>query len=288
MNLNRDKVDVDLCQFFKAQDLDIVNRWILSRFYSTLKELNKDLDSYKFNEAANVLYGFFWHEFCDWYLEIIKPEIKNIHNQVVMYKILEKSLRLLHPFMPFITEEIWQKLKAASIMVEPWPHPQEGLVDKKAERAMESAFLVIAAIRNMRVELEVPVADQIQATLCIKDQAKKRSLLSSAAYIRNLARLSELFFADDYRHAPGQYVSVVGAMHIVIPLAGVIDMDKFIQRIEERLAKAQVDIKNKQTILANKHFVQKAPAEVVAAERKKLAEFNETFQKLKAVKHALH
>ena len=110
MNLEPTLIKTDLCVFFKKEDLDVVNRWALSRFYSTLQQTTKYLENFQFNEAANTLYGFFWHDFCDWYLEIIKQDIKNPHNQVVMYKILEKSLRLLHPFMPFITEEIWQSL----------------------------------------------------------------------------------------------------------------------------------------------------------------------------------
>ncbi|MDD5246998.1 MAG: valine--tRNA ligase, partial [Candidatus Omnitrophica bacterium] len=114
MNLDPGAIKVDLCVFFKKEELDPVNRWILSRFYSVLKETDACLEKYKFNEAANLLYKFFWHEFCDWYLELIKPRIKEKNNQVVMYKVLEKSLRLLHPFMPFITEEIWQKLSEAT------------------------------------------------------------------------------------------------------------------------------------------------------------------------------
>ena len=105
MNLDQTQVKVDLCEYAKKEDLSLANRWILSRFYSTLKEVNKNLDNFKFNEAANLLYVFFWHEFCDWYLELIKPEIKLHQNQVVMYKVLEKFLRTIHPFMPFITDE---------------------------------------------------------------------------------------------------------------------------------------------------------------------------------------
>ncbi len=140
MNLDLAHTKTDLCVFFKKEDLSLVNRWILSRFYSVLKEVNKDLDNYKFNEAANLLYGFFWHEFCDWYLELIKADIKNPANQVVMFKILEKFLRALHPFMPFISEEIWQRInpEAGSIMTQPLPHIQEQIIDKKLEAQAES------------------------------------------------------------------------------------------------------------------------------------------------------
>jgi valyl-tRNA synthetase len=110
MNLKPEEVRADLCVFFNAADLGLPERWILSRFYSTLKDVTGCLDSYKFNEAANSIYEFFWHEFCDWYIEIAKLSLDKKETQIVLYKVLEKSLRMLHPFMPFVTEEIWQKL----------------------------------------------------------------------------------------------------------------------------------------------------------------------------------
>ncbi|HTZ11281.1 MAG TPA: valine--tRNA ligase, partial [Candidatus Margulisiibacteriota bacterium] len=156
MNLDRTKVNVDLCVFFKKEDLSLVNRWILSRFYSVLKAVEASLEAYKFNEAANLVYLFFWHEFCDWYLEIIKPQISQKNNQVVMYKVLEKSLRLLHPFMPFISEEIWQMLSGSperienSIMRQSWPHLQKEMIDKAAEESLSGVFEVVNCVRNMR------------------------------------------------------------------------------------------------------------------------------------------
>ena len=123
-NLDSSKAGEDLCAFFKREYLSPVNRWILSRLYSTIKETQESLAKFQFNEAANGLYAFFWHEFCDSYLEIIKPDITNPHNQLVMFKVLEKSLRILHPFMPFVTEEIWNKFSSTdkSIMISNWPH----------------------------------------------------------------------------------------------------------------------------------------------------------------------
>ncbi|MDP2830631.1 MAG: valine--tRNA ligase, partial [Candidatus Omnitrophota bacterium] len=162
-NLRPEDVNVDLCVFFKHEQLDIVNRWILSRFYTTLEKVGKELDNFKFNEAVSSLYAFFWHEFCDWYLELIKPQIGEKQTQIVMYKVLEKYLRLIHPFMPFISEEIWQRLPGAkgSIMQQNWPHLQSELINKKDESQMELAFEVINVIRNMRAELEVNPASRI-------------------------------------------------------------------------------------------------------------------------------
>ncbi|MFC1674785.1 class I tRNA ligase family protein, partial [Candidatus Omnitrophota bacterium] len=163
MNLEAKHTQPDLCQTFKKEDLSALNRWILSRFYSMLEGVNKNIGCYKFNEAANLLYGFFWHEFCDWYLELIKSDIKDPHNQLVMYRVLEKFLRALHPFMPFITEELWQKIApgAGSIMTSAWPHVQKNIIDKKSEIKMKDLFLAVNALRNMRSELEIPAQEKI-------------------------------------------------------------------------------------------------------------------------------
>jgi valyl-tRNA synthetase len=312
MNLEPADTNFDLCAFFKKEDLNIVNRWILSRFYSVLREVNKDLDTYKFNEAANLLYGFFWHEFCDWYLEMLKSDIKNKHNQFLMYKVLEKTIRLMHPFMPFVTEEIWQRLaqvtrssfafaqdkqshpslslrtsKVASIMTEPWPHMQEEMVDKKTEKLMNMLFEVITTVRNMRSELEIPIQDKIEARICIGNKAKRSFLESAAPYIQNSAKLSKLVIEGEYRRAPGEFVSVEGDAHIVIPLSGAPDAERHKRKIEQKIQKAESEIKAKKQMLSNDNFLKRAPLEIVEAEKTKLAELNDTLKKLKAVRDGL-
>lgn len=296
MNLDPEAIKVDLCVFFKKEELDPVNRWILSRFYSVLKETDAYLEKYKFNEAANLLYKFFWHEFCDWYLELIKPRIKEKNNQVVMYKVLEKSLRLLHPFMPFITEEIWQKLseatksqshKVTSIMVEPWPHLQENIIDKKSERSMEQAIELITTIRNIRSELEIGVTDQIALKICAASKARRDALQDHLENIRHLARVGEIVFSGKYAHQPGNFVTVLKDLHLVIPLAGVIDINKYKRKLDSRIDGAQADLKAKEKMLANKSFVERAPSEIVEKERVRLKEIAETLEKLKGVKDGI-
>ena len=292
MNLEPANINFDLCAFFKKEDLNIVNRWILSRFYSVLKEVNKNLDVYKFNEAANLLYAFFWHEFCDWYLELIKSDIKNQRNQLVMYKVLEKALRLMHPFMPFVTEEIWQRLQVTksggqavtSIMVEPWPHTQEQLIDKKIENLMSMVFGVITTIRNMRSELEIPLQDKIEARICISNKAKRVFLESTAPYIQDLAKLSNLIIEGEYHRAPGEFVTVESDAHIIIPLSGALDVEKHKRKIEQKIQKAEIELKAKKQMLSNDNFLKRAPAEIVETEQAKLAELMDIVKKLKAIR----
>lgn len=290
MNLDTSLIKTDLCAFFKKEGLSLTNRWILSRFYSTLKGVEKNLESYQFNEAANSLYGFFWHEFCDWYLEIIKPDIKNHHNQVVMYKILEKFLRSLHPFMPFISEEIWQRLphEGASIMASNWPHIQENIIDHKTEKIMEQALDIITSIRNMRLELEIPPqADNIEARLATPDKSKKANLELLSSQIQGLSRLKRLEIADEYRSGPGEFTSVLKDTHITILLAGVIDIEKQKEKLNRRIHKVESDTISKEKMLSDKNFLHRAPAEIVEKEKEKLKNLKDEAQKLKGVRDGL-
>ncbi len=306
MNLQTRLTRTDLCVFFKKEDFppkspacrtgrdqptaeSLVNRWVLSRFYSTLKELNKYLDSYKFNEAANLLYRFFWHEFCDWYLELIKQDIKNPHNQVVMYKILEKFLRAIHPFMPFISEEIWQKINPAeeSIMIQPWPHIQENIIDKKTETKMKNVFEAIAAIRNMRSEMDIPVWLSIKTIISTNNKIKRELITSLSSQIKNLCRLSELVIEEKYIQLKSTITTVIGDMHISIPLEGILDKELEKAKLDEKIKKIEQETRIKEDTLKNKNFIHKAPVEIVEKEKEKLKELKDILNKLKAVKNGL-
>ena len=288
MNLDPAHTKTDLCVFFKKENLSPVNRWILSRFYTTLKDLNKDLDAFRFNEAANRLYRFFWHEFCDWYLELIKSEIRDPHNQLVMFKILEKFLRAMHPFMPFITEEIWQKIApdAGSIMLMPWPHIQEDIIDKKTEKKMEKAFSVITSIRNMRADVEIPLTSEIKViAACGKADSQMLNVMSG--FIKSLSKLSDLQINDKYAPVKSAITAIAGDIHISIPLEGIVDIEKEKAKIEGKIKNTGNAINAKEKTLANPDFLKRAPAEVVAKEKEKLAELTETLKKLQGVKNGL-
>ncbi|MCX5714077.1 MAG: class I tRNA ligase family protein, partial [Candidatus Omnitrophica bacterium] len=226
-------------------------------------------------------------EFCDWYLEIIKTDIKKPQNQVVMYKILEKFMRILHPFMPFVTEEIWQKVRGqSSIMIQPWPHLQEEIIEKKHEKSMESVFEVITAIRNMRSELDIPLQDDIPVCIYAPRKKEKELLGSCATIIKSLSKAQTLEFKETYTRQAGQFVMALKYLHIVIPLSNIIDIDAYRKKTEEKLIRAEAEIKRKKELLENKAFSKNAPAEIVEKEKEKLNELDELVKKLKAVKDA--
>jgi len=288
-NLDTVAVSSDLNDLVKETDLSLPNRWILSRFYSTLKELEKNINSYKFNEAANLLYRFFWHEYCDWYLEMIKQDIKDPQNQVVMYKVLEKFLRAAHPFMPFITEEIWRKINPgpASIMTTPWPRMQPGIIDRKIEAKTSTAFEIITAIRNMRCEMEIAPSAEIKAVICAANGADSRVVNSLSAYIKKLARVGDLVVKEEFAQLKSAFTTLVRDMHVSIMLEGVVDIEKEKHKLDEKIRGAENAIKAKQNTLGNKNFVERAPGEIVEKEKAKLKELEETLIKLKAVKNGL-
>jgi len=289
MNLQPENINVDLCVFFKNEKLDIANRWILSRFYSTLEKTEKYLAEYKFNEAANGLYSFFWHEFCDWYLELIKPQIDQKLNQVVMYKVLEKTLRLIHPFMPFISEEIWQLLpgEKKSIMQQDWPHLQLNLINHHDESRMQIAFDIINTIRNMRAEMEIGLSSRIEIKLSSSDKTIKRRIAPLLSYIQNLAKVDTLSITDTYQPQENEFACLLKDMHIVMPLSGIVNVAEQIKKNQAKIDKIKSEIRNKEAMLANKNFLNRAPKEIVDSEKAKLQDMTEQVIKLEVIKHGL-
>ncbi len=289
MNLKPEDVSVDLCVFFKNEKLGIVNRWILSRFYATLQKAEKELDSFKFNEAANSLYSFFWHEFCDWYLELVKPQISQRQTQVVMFKIMEKYLRLIAPFMPFIAEEIWQKLTQSkdSIMLQSWPHLQNELINSPDEEQMQMAFDIINTVRNMRAELGVGLASRIEIKLTLTDKLDEEKLGPLAPYIKNLAKIDNLVVTGEYLPQKNEYAVVLKNMHIVMPLAGIVDVAGQLKKNLAKIDKLRFEIRTKEGMLANENFARRAPKEIVQEEKTKLNDMRTQLVKLEVIKNGL-
>ncbi|MCK9571810.1 MAG: valine--tRNA ligase [Candidatus Omnitrophica bacterium] len=290
LNRKRAGICVDLVDFAKKNKLSVINRWMISRFYSCLEQVQNDLDNFRFNEAANTLYSFFWHEFCDWYLELIKPEINDPATEAVTNALLEQYLRLMHPFMPFITEEIWQKLQVAqglSIMQTDWPRMQKKLLDIAAENQMQLCCEIITTLRNMRQEIEVAAQDLISAKIFAPDESSLRVLEPFSGYIKNLARLDNLSIACQYQPKSCEYVTLLKQIHIVIPLSGVVDLKQQLDNCNQKILKLNSEIKNKRSMLENKDFVGRAPKEIVNAERGKLTQMLNQLKKIEAIKDAL-
>jgi len=287
MNLS-EEVDTDLCVLCKSAKLPLADRWILSNLYTTLQDLNEALDSYKFNEAANLLYDFIWHKYCDWYLEIAKSRIKEKNTQIILYKVLEKSLRMLHPFMPFISEEIWGMLphKRDSIIIQPWPHVQKALIDKGAQRDMDFIINLIVSIRNIRAEMFVPLDKKVNIMIATKDNGDIKLINENQQYIKSLAKVENVDVgarrAVPLHDMPKQSaMAVVGNAEVYVLLAGAIDIEAEKARLSKKIAEIENVLKGLTGRLKNKEFLKKAPKEIVEKEIEKEKQFKADIDKLK-------
>ena len=272
------------------QPLTTVEAWILSRLQQVAKEVAARLDAYEFDLAANALYQFIWHEFCDWYLELIKPQLyakenpaARRHCQGVLVGLLSAILRLLHPFMPFITEEIYQKLPGiqGSIMVAPYPEADDALLNPAAEAEMNLLMETITAIRNLRGEMNVPPATQVDVFLQSPDAPAVEALQRHAQSLTQLAKVKDLTFNAASGPPAAAAKSVVAAIEIYLPLAGIIDFSEEERRLTKEIDKLSKDLSGAQRKLTNEDFLAKAPPEVVAKEKDKVQGWTEKLTKLK-------
>jgi len=293
-NLKPEDVNVDLCVFSTSPEMNIADKWILSRFYQMLEKVEDSISKYRFNDAASSFYEFFWHEFCDWYIEFSKPQISEKHTQVILYKILEKSLRVLHPFMPFITEEIWHTVEGLvhgdekdkgqgatnSIMTQKWPHLQKQLINKKIDSEMQVLIDAIVAIRNIRSSWTI--SPSIKFDIIIK--AKKRDaciFTANLVYIKNLARVEGIEIDEKAKKPPKSAVAIVKGVEIYCPLEKYIDIKGEQERLKKKIEEINgfISIANKK--LKNENFLKKAPANIVEMQKAKKAEHAETLKRLK-------
>ncbi|MDD3904949.1 MAG: valine--tRNA ligase [Candidatus Omnitrophica bacterium] len=287
MNLKPDEVDADLCVFFKGARLTLPEKWILSSLYSTLDYVTKCLDEYKFNEAANSIYEFIWHEFCDWYIETAKSTISEKTSQVILYKVLEKSLRMLHPIMPFVTEEIWQKLPSISavvgdsIMIQSWPHVQQDMISKEAEEKMKELIEIITTIRNIRAVWNIDPQTSVKVMVNVRDTATEKLLQENAELIKRMARSSSLAIGALAKPANAA-ASVIGRIEVYVPLEGLIDFAKERARLEKEEGRISAEIKAIGARLKDRNFTAKAPKEVVEKQAGHKLELEDRLKKLKS------
>ncbi|WP_026839904.1 valine--tRNA ligase [Citrifermentans bremense] len=265
--------------------LSNADRWILYRLNQTAVSVDAALASFRFNEAANDLYRFTWSEFCDWYIELAKDDLykgdadRQASAKYVLWLVLENLLRLLHPFMPFITEEIWQALPkrdgaAESIMISSFPTPcaeWEGYAAAATE--MDLVMEVIKGIRNIRGEMEVAPSKQIAAILDCKSEASLALLKRNEAYVMSLARLSDLGIGQGIERPAEASLQVAGDVEIIVPLRGLVNVEEEEKRLGKEIAKIEKDIEFLSKKLENPSFVERAPADVVEKEREKIGEF---------------
>jgi valyl-tRNA synthetase len=264
----------------KASDLSLVDRWILSRLARVTADANASLEFYNLHEASRHVYLFFWHEFCDWYLEMIKihPE----RSKPVLLYVFENVLRLLHPFMPFITEEIWQNIphNGESIVIAPYPEFDAGMVDAQAEKETEVFQEIVAKVRNIRAEMNVDPKRQVALRIATDDPAMKQLLSNASEYIFKLAQVGELEVIPQLSGDKLAAQGVAGGLALEVPLAGLIDSTAERARLSKELEKVQREIESLERKLGNASFVDRAPKEVVDENRKRLQEYQDQAAKL--------
>jgi valyl-tRNA synthetase len=279
LNLDDGKVEIS------EDELTIVDRWIRSRLDSVINDLNEALEEYKFYEAADRIYHFVWHEFCDWYLELVKPNLSkgNRTSQSVLIHALDQILRLLHPFMPFITEEIWQHLPASgrSLLEASFPQKRNDWDDKEAETVMGMLQGVIVEVRTLRAENRIPPKKQIDLWLKIPEKGDMQVIEQHQIYIRSLANVATIEIYEDFPRKDQLLRGISGSIEMAIPLEeGLVDLEKEIKRLEREYKKIEKEIGIIKERLQNKGFISRAPEEVIQDTREKLILLEEKREKV--------
>lgn len=258
-------------------DLTLADRWIYSRLNIKTAEITELLEGYELGEAARGMYDFIWDEFCDWYIELAKPRLFHPRNdrekavvQTVLRDVLMGIMKLLHPFMPFITEEIYQYLPAhqETIMREPWPMADQNRIDLESIEQMQIIMGAIRAIRNIRAEFNLSHAAAIKVIMVLNDNKLMKLFQDYGVYINELAKVGDLQLAAQLPEMPRQAVSaLLSFAELYVPLEGVIDVEKEVGRLEKDLKNIDIDIAKTEGKLNNEKFMAKAPPEIIAKER---------------------
>ena len=278
----------------EAVDLSPVDRWIISALQRCEQDVTRHLDAFRFDMAAQALYEFIWDEYCAWYLELVKPVLWDENAPIerqrgtrrTLVRVLEVILRLAHPFMPFITEEIWQRIKAQAgkdgetIMLQAWPVANESRIDASAEGDIEWVKQLMLGVRQIRGEMKISMAKRIDIIVQNANAEDLRRLADFEPLLNKLAKLESVRVLAAGEEAPMAATALVGEMQVLVPMAGLIDKDAELARLDKEIQRLQGEVQRVGGKLANEGFVAKAPAEVLDKERAKLAEAEQALAKL--------
>lgn len=278
----------------KHDDYSQVDAWILSRLQNTLQNVEDAMTVYRFDLVSQAIYDFFWNEYCDWYLELSKPVLwddnanedqKNATRHTLL-NVLEQSLRMLHPLMPFITEEIWQKaapllgIEGDTVMLQPYPAVSADSIDEEADSAIEWIKNIIIAIRNIRGEMNISPALNINVLLTKGSSSDQLHFEANKQFLVKLAKLESVEWLDSDSEAPPSSMQVIGDLEVLVPMAGLIDVEAELARLHKEKEKLDKEISRLSSKLSNAKFVDNAPAEVVAKEKEKLSNAKTTLNQL--------
>ena len=275
----------------KFEDIDlsgeksVADKWILTRLNETIETVTKLAEKYEFGEVGRALYNFIWDDFCDWYIEMAKIPLysedeaaKKTTRSILAY-VLDNTMRLLHPFMPFITEEIWQQLphEGESITCAKWPEVREDLTDKEAAADMRLLVDIIRSVRNVRAEVNTPMSKQVKLLVKAKTSEIAGKLENNRSYLERFCNPSELLIGTDVALDGGEkaMTAVVTGAELILPLLGLINIDEEIARLNKELAKLDKEVERVQKKLSNQGFIAKAPANVIEEEKAKEQDYVE-------------
>ncbi len=288
MNLEgHDLADID--RGLDREGLELSDRWLLSRLDSLIAGVEDSMQKYELGIAAQKLYDFIWGEYCDWYIELVKHRLYDRGSKTgdtarrVLHYGLDRLLRLLHPFMPFITEEIWQHLphEGETITLAEWPKSDGSFRDEKAEQQMEAIMEAIRAIRNIRAEMDVAPSRKANVIIVSERKETRDLFANNSVYIERLAAASKVTVREDKGGIPSDAVSaVIEGAQIYIPMEELLDIEKEIERLEREKERLEKELERVNGKLSNKGFVEKAPAEVVDAEKEKLKKYQDMMAKV--------
>ncbi|MEW6765715.1 MAG: valine--tRNA ligase [Pseudomonadota bacterium] len=274
--------------------LTLADRWIIGRLQQLEAEVIRHFDAYRFDLAAQELYEFTWNEYCDWYLELTKPALKTGDEATqrgtrrTLVRVLETLLRLMHPVMPFITEEIWQRVaplagKAGeTIMLQPFPQPDASRIDEAALADIEWLKTFVLGVRRIRAEMDIAPGKPLPVLLANASADDRRLLDENGGFITSLARVASIEVLRDEASAPESAIALVGEMKVMIPLAGLIDKDAELARLAKEITRLEGELAKAAVKLGNPAFTDKAPPAVVEQERKRQADFAAALDQLKA------
>lgn len=288
--LTNDKLDLSAGD----AEYSLADRWIQSTFNRTVGEFRDALSQYRFDLAANTIYEFTWNQFCDWYLELTKPvfangtEAQKRGASQTLVRVLEKLLRLAHPIIPFITEEIWQKVKGFAgvegdtIMLQPFPKVEESQIDEAAEMQINWLKEVIVAVRNIRAECNIAPSKGLDFLVRNLSDEHCKMLVENDRLLKAMAKLDSVQVLAQGEEAPLSVAKLVGNAEVLVPMAGFINKDAELARLTKEIEKLQGEVKRIEGKLSNEAFVAKAPEQVIAKEREKMQEYQDGLEKLQA------
>ncbi|UKH19034.1 valine--tRNA ligase [Actinobacillus pleuropneumoniae] len=293
--LTNDKLDLSAGEV----EYSLADRWIESKFNRTVGEFREALSQYRFDLAANAIYDFTWNEFCDWYLELTKPvfangtEAQKRGASQTLVRVLEKLLRLAHPIMPFITEEIWQKVKgfagidADTIMLQPFPKVVKSELDESAEMQIGWIKELIIAVRNIRAESNIAPSKGLEFLVRNVSDEQRKILAENDRLLKAMAKLDSVQVLSADKTAPLSVAKLVGNVEVLIPMAGFINKEAELARLTKEIEKMRGEITRIENKLGNEAFVAKAPEAVIAKEREKMQEYQNGLEKLQTQYQAI-